>query len=406
MNSTLRQFRDFFVSLQLTVWLLILSLILVFVATLDQVNLGIWAVQEKYFRSFAVLWQIPDTQIGIPVFPGGYFIGGLLLINLISAHVYRFSFTWKKTGIQLAHAGIIILLIGELLTGLLQEESFMRMDQGETKRYSESFHENELVFINHSVADATEVVAIPEALVADKKSIQHPRLPFQVNVKEFYPNSTLQMRAQAMPAAGAPVATAGFGAQLAMTPLRITYKPNERNVPGAFVELVATEGNLGVWLASPLLNQPQTFTAGGQTWEIAFRQKRVYKPFTLTLLKFSHDKYPGTEIPKNFSSRVRVKSDDGTDDREVLIFMNNPLRYGGLTFYQAGFDNNDTTTILQVVRNPGWLLPYIACIMMGVGLCIQFGLSLAGFIRKRTAATAAAVKATESAAAPELTSVR
>ena len=266
----------------------------------------------------------------------------------------------------------------------------MRMDQGETKRYSESFHENELVLIDHGQADVTEVIAIPEAVLADRGSIQHPRLPFQVNVKAYYPNSQLQSRMQAQPPADAPAATAGFGTQLVLTPLRLTYKPNERNVPGVFVELVSPEGNLGTWMASQMLAQPQTFTHAGKTWEIALRQKRVYKPFTLTLLKFSHDKYPGTEIPKNFSSRVRVKSDDGTEDREVLIFMNNPLRYGGLTFYQAGFDNNDTTTILQVVRNPGWLLPYIACIMMGLGLCIQFGLSLAGFIRKRFAAPVSA----------------
>jgi hypothetical protein len=389
MNSTLRQFRDFFTSLQLTVVLLILSMILVFVATLDQVNLGIWAVQEKYFRSFAVLWQIPDSAIAIPMFPGGYFIGGLLLINLVCAHIYRFTLSWKKSGIQLAHAGLIILLVGELLTGLLQQESFMRIDTGETKRYSESFQDNELVLINHSEADATEVVSIPEALVADHKSIQHPRLPFQINVKEYFPNSTLQMRSQA-PQAGAVAASAGLGTQLALLPMKMTYKPNERNVPGALVEVIGTDANLGIWLASPLLAQAQTFTYAGKTWEIAFRQKRHYKPFTLTLLKFSHDKYPGTEIPKNFSSRVRVKSDDGKEDREVLIFMNNPLRFGGLTFYQAGFDNNDTTTVLQVVRNPGWLLPYIACVMMGLGLCIQFGISLAGFIRKRTAATAAA----------------
>lgn len=389
MNDTLRQFRDFFVSLQLTVVLLILSMILVFVATLDQVNLGIWAVQEKYFRSFTVLWQIPNTAIAIPVFPGGYFIGGMLLINLVCAHVYRFSFTWKKTGIQLAHAGIIILLIGELLTGLLQQESFLRMDTGETKRYSESFHDNELVFINHSEKDYTEVVSIPEDAIADKKSIQHPRLPFQVNVKEYFPNSNLLGPMQ--PAGSNAVsATAGLGAQVKLVPLRLTFKPNERNVPGTIVEIIGSEGSLGMWLGSPILAQPQTFTYEGKTWEIALRAKRSYKPFTLTLLKFSHDKYPGTEIPKNFSSRVRVKSDDGAEDREVLIFMNNPLRFGGLTFYQAGFDNNDTTTILQVVRNPGWLLPYIACVMMGLGLCIQFGLSLFSFVRRRMAAPSAA----------------
>ena len=386
MNSTLRSFRDFFVSLQLTVVLLILSLVLVFVATLDQVNLGIWAVQAKYFRSFAVLWPVPGTNLALPVFPGGYFIGGLLLINLIAAHIYRFKFTWKKSGIQLAHAGLIVLLLGELFTGLWQQESFMRLDERETKQYSESFHDNELVFINHSNPDFNEVVSIPEALVADQGSIQHPRLPFQVNVRAYYPNSNLQMRNQSPAAMAAPMqATAGHGTQIALLPLPMTYKQNERNIPGALVEIVGSEGNLGVWLASQMLATPQTFTAGGQTWEMALRQKRHYKPFTLTLLKFSHDRYAGTNIPKNFSSRVRLRSDDGTEDREVLIFMNNPLRYGGYTFYQAGFDNNDTTTILQVVRNPSWLLPYISCVMMFAGLLIQFGISFAGFLKKRSA---------------------
>ncbi|MDP2138209.1 MAG: cytochrome c biogenesis protein ResB [Candidatus Didemnitutus sp.] len=391
MNSTLRQFRDFFVSLQLTVVLLIMSIILVFVATLDQVNLGIWAVQMKYFRSFAVLWQVPNTSIAIPVFPGGYFIGGLLLINLVAAHVYRFSLTWKKFGIQLTHAGLIVLLIGELVTGLLQEDSYLRMDEGETKRYSESFNANELVFIDHSNADYNEVIAIPEGLVADQKSIQHPRLPFRINIKAFHPNSMLEMRNQSVAAMAAPaLATAGHGTQLAMLPLPMTYKPKERNVPGAYVEIVTLEGTLGTWLASPLLNQPQTFTYDGKTWELSFRGKRHYNHFTLQLLKFSHDKYPGTEIPRNFSSHVRLRSDDGAEDREILIFMNNPLRFGGLTFYQAGFDNNDTTTILQVVRNPSWLLPYIATIMMGLGLCVQFAYSLGDFIRKRTAVTKSA----------------
>ena len=50
--------------------------------------------QEKYFRSFFVLAK-PFGDVPIPVFPGGYLIGGLLLINLIAAHVYRFAFSWR-----------------------------------------------------------------------------------------------------------------------------------------------------------------------------------------------------------------------------------------------------------------------------------------------------------------------
>jgi hypothetical protein len=66
----LRDVRDTLVSLKLTIVLLLFSMVLIFAATLDQVNLGIWAVQEKYFRSFVIYSQV--GKIALPIFPGGY----------------------------------------------------------------------------------------------------------------------------------------------------------------------------------------------------------------------------------------------------------------------------------------------------------------------------------------------
>jgi len=379
----------FFVSMQLTVVLLILSLLLVFVATLDQVNLGIWAVQEKYFRSFLVFWRAPGGNLSLPIFPGGYLIGGLLFVNLISAHIYRFKLNWKKSGIFLVHFGLIFLLVGELLSGLWQEDFHMRLDEGQTSNFSESPLLNELAIIDTTDLKWDDVVAIPEKLLERKEPIQHPKLPFRIVTRAYYPNAEVQMRSQIANPPPA-IATTGIGAEVAVTPQPITYKPNERNMPAAAVELVGTNGSLGTWLVSTMLGNPQTFTHEGKTWMLLLRAERYYKPFSLTLLKFSHDRYAGTDIPKNFSSRVRLKTEDGTTDREVKIYMNNPLRFAGLTFYQAGFENNDRTTILQVVRNPSWRLPYYACGLMSLGLLIQFGISLTGFIRKRSAAKATA----------------
>ncbi|RXK55522.1 ResB protein required for cytochrome C biosynthesis [Oleiharenicola lentus] len=389
MHPLLRQFRDFFVSLQLTVVLLILSLLLVFVATLDQVNLGIWAVQEKYFRSFFVLWRPPGTDIPIPVFPGGYFIGGLLLINLVAAHIYRFAFTWRKLGIQLAHGGLILLLVGELITGIMQQDSSMRLEEGQTKSYAESFREHELAIIDRSNPEYDEVVAIPEAVLADQKSLQHPKLPFQVTVKAYFANATLQM---GDPAArpGLPVATQGIGTRVQVIPLPLTYKPDENNLPAAFVEITGPSGSLGTWAVSPAVGMPQTFNFEGRTWEVVMRLKRHYMPFSITLHQVTHEKYPGTEIPKNFASRVQLKDPTAGEDREVVIFMNNPLRHGGQTFYQYQMNAAGKMSAFQVVNNPGWLFPYIACILMGIGLTWQFCLSLLNFIRKRKAAAPAA----------------
>ena len=384
MSPLVRQFRDFFVSLKLTVWLLGLSIILIFWATLAQVKIGIWGVQEKFFHTLFVLETIPGTAIPVPVFPGGYFLGGLLLLNLVAAHIYRFRLDWKKAGIQLTHLGIILLLVGELITSLRQVESNMRLEEGGTMHYSESYRNNELAILDTTNPEFNEVVAIPEAVLSDGGSLQHPKLPFQIRIRDYHPNAALQMRDQ-VPGAAPALATAGIGPRVAVAPLRLPYKQDERNAPAAHIEFVGPEGTLGTWLVSPLLSAPQKFDYAGRTWELTLRFKRYYHPFAITLLDFAHDKYPGTEIPKNFSSRIRLKTDDGRGDREVLIYMNNPLRHAGLTFYQASFEKGDTVSILQVVRNPGWVLPYVSCVMMGLGLLVQFGIHLFGFVRKRSA---------------------
>ena len=381
MREILQAFVQFFVSLRLTVVLLALSIVLVFAATLNQQELGIWGIQQKWFRSFVVISEVKGFPV--PIFPGGYFIGGLLFINLIAAHVYRFKLGWKKAGIFLTHIGIMLLLLGELFTGLLQEDSMMRLDEGETKRFSESTLYNELVLIDATDPQWDEVVAIPEDQLRRRDAVQHAKLPFRVVIKDYFPNSTMQMRSQVPNAPSSP-ATQGLGPQIVAIPLAITYKHNERNLPAAYVELVGTQGSLGTWLVGSQLSEPQTFEHEGRTWRIAMRPERFYTPYTVTLINFSHDRYPGTEIPKNFSSKVRLRTDDGQTDREVLIYMNNPLRFEGLTFYQAGFENNDQTSILQVVKNPSWLLPYIACLLLTLGLLWQFGISLAGFASRRS----------------------
>jgi len=82
----------------------------------------------------------------------------------------------------------------------------------------------------------------------------------------------------------------------------------------------------------------------------------------------------GTDIPKNFSSKVRIINRESTEDRQTLIYMNHPLRYKGRTFYQAAFDQQtEKSSMFQVVNNPGWLIPYISCGMIAIGLIYQFG---------------------------------
>jgi hypothetical protein len=101
------------------------------------------------------------------------------------------------------------------------------------------------------------------------------------------------------------------------------------------------------------------------------------------LLAFNHDLYPGTDVPRNFSSRIHLNDPTTGDDRDILIYMNNPLRYHGETFFQASFEPGDQGTILQVVRNPASITPYVACSLVALGLITQFLMHLFSFARKR-----------------------
>lgn len=392
MSETRPPIIRFFCSLQLTVILLTLSMVLVFVATLAQVNLGIYAVQEKYFRSFVVFSEIPGSETSLPIFPGGYLIGGFLLANLIGVLFFRFRYTWAKAGILLTHIGLILLLVGELLSGMFQEDFSMELRLREPTNYSESFLRHELVVIDTTDPKTDSITAIPETLLKPGTPIQHASLPFVLKVREFFPNAGLEMR-EPTSTAPASLATQGVGPRVVATPMRVTYKSDERNMPTAFVELTGTQGSLGTWLLSPMLALDQTFTHEGRTYSLALRVERRYKPFTLTLTDLRHDVYAGSDIPRNFSSRVRLQTQDGKEDREVLIFMNNPLRHGGYTFYQYQMNKASNHSVLQVVRNPSWQMPYIACSVMTLGMAVQFLLTLAGFIRKRRAAPATSPKA-------------
>src|SRR5580658_860227 len=128
----------FFTSLRLTVVLLAFAIVIVFIGTLAQVDEGLYNAQARYFRQWIVLGaDLFGHQIPL-ILPGGYLIGTVLLANLLAAHIYRFQLSVKKIGIQLAHSGVILLLVGQLATDMLARESQMRLSEGQTKSYAES----------------------------------------------------------------------------------------------------------------------------------------------------------------------------------------------------------------------------------------------------------------------------
>jgi len=410
----MRALFKFFSSLRLTVVLLAFSMVLVLLATFEQVQWGVFEVQKRYFEAIITLWQYPEQWAGadalhwlkIPL-PGGFLLGGLLLINLCCAHFRYFRASWKKTGIVLTHAGVALLIISGFLTAYLQQENFMWINVGGQSNYIESFHDLDLVFIDHTDPKTDTVVSIPVSHLEKGETISHPALPFTVKTVFYYPNSDIGSKTTYPDLPEIP-ANQGIATvrDLRVAPVRYQYANDAPNFPSTVLALETPQGPLGTWLVSALFDPevmqqlyntippiyqshlPQTFTVDGHTWEVTLRPRREYLPITLRLDKFVHELYPGTTVPKNYESDVQLINPANHEDRPVLIYMNHPLRYGGLTFYQASFAQSDQASKLQVVRNPGAPLPYIAVALVGVGMAVQFILSLLAHLRREKSKTA------------------
>lgn len=488
----------FLTSLKLTVVCLLLGVVLVFIGTLAQVNEGLYNAQDRWFKSFFIWWGPAGAGWQIPVFPAGYTVGIVLVINLLAAHINRFQWHWKKLGIHLTHAGILLLLLGQLATDMLSRESHMRMHEGVAMRHSESSRESELIFATDKNEREETIVSVPESIVSQKREIAHAELPFKVRVTDYALNGDVVSHSaiiesanrltqalatveaqyatpeglipaaersmdstgrravwrEALQAIGEPVAESPLAAaeSVAKDPAKeaklrselksrfqaqmidmfskqggapsyaatrikngetltaeslqalggpgvnqnlLTIRLPEaktmdaRNIPWAAIEIVSANGGEKITslIVSPVIRS-QEFTIGEKRFRTELRFERFYKPFSLTLLKATHEVYRGTDIPKNFQSRVRLQNPETGENREVDIYMNNPLRYAGLTFYQYQMGkeeaaNSPNVSTLMVVRNPSWLTPYLGCAVVSVGMLYQFLYHLVSFIGKR-----------------------
>lgn len=417
-------------SLRLTVVLFALSMVLVFFATVAMMTKGLWTVVDEYFRSF-VVWIPVDlvrrfgtvflTDVGdfpkdgapwrgkVP-FPAGWTIGFLMLGNLLAAHLVRFKLSWKRSGIILLHGGVILLMLGELVTGLYAVESTMTIKKGETSDFLDVTREVEIAVTDSSDPNQDRVTVVSQAKIARPGLVSHPDLPFDLRIEEYWRNTDkddLMASDMAKPEVSADpnvlaissVAPMIKGVRLSLRTEAAGVDGDARSdIPTVRVKVLAkgTQTELGQFLLSlwsyqnfeqnrRLYQFPDaTVTVDGKAHTLQLRNKRVYTGYEVELLNFEHGKYPGTDIPKDFASTVRVKNKADGDTREVRIWMNNPLRYADVSMYQHAVVGNDSGTVLQVVKNPARFWPYLACAMITLGMFVHFGINLYRFLSKPT----------------------
>jgi hypothetical protein len=308
----------------------------------------------------------------------------------------------QRAGMVLLHAGILFLLIGEFLTALHAIEATMTIKEGETVSYIDHSQQLELSISDISDPDYDRVTVIPARQLKDDALITPEGLPFDVKVLRYMVNSNRPQPLQGLPETliSRYPQYAGYGSRLYVAEQpEVSGTGGARNAPAVDVELFdrATGESLGrhilsLWFYPNFVNRtwdmPTRLKAAGRDYEIYFRFRREYltspsgNPYSIKLLDFVHEKYEGTQMPKDFASRIHLVNEGDDVDRELRIWMNNPLRYARCTFYQSGYLPNDSGTVLQVVRNDTWMIPYLACMIVFVGMAGQFVQSLRQYQRR------------------------
>ena len=377
MNRQTQKVWDALTSLKLTITCLAALMVLVVACTLAQVRLGTLGAVNLYMRSWFYWMHVGGFSI--PIFPGGATVGLVLLVNLVAAQVKRLELSWQKSGLWVVHVGLILLFVGEFVTSAYQVDARLAFEQGQTTNFIEVPRETELAVVDQTDPGFDDVYGVGESALARGGTVALPGTPLSVRVLEWQRNALL---GQARPGTTLSGATHGVGVGLTFTPLAPVTSDDQRDLSVAVVEVLDGGRSLGTWLASNAIEQPQQFMAAGRTYALVLRDRRIYLPYNLTLEQFRHDVYPGTDIPKNFSSLVRLQNPGRGEDRNVLIYMNQPLRYDGKAFYQASFGKGDTLSILQVVENPGWLIPYVSTVLVTIGLLVHFAISLRRGVRR------------------------
>lgn len=102
-------------------------------------------------------------------------------------------------------------------------------------------------------------------------------------------------------------------------------------------------------------------------------------PFEIALTQFKMDTDPGTNNPASYESFVKLFSDGVTSNHH--IFMNNPMKKSGFTFYQASYSQDNqgqynSTLAVNVDQGRPW--KYLGSLMLVLGAVWHFNLNKRG----------------------------
>ncbi len=328
-------------------WLMVLLTL----GTIMQKDMGLYDAQRLFLSSW-ILWLGP-----IPL-PGAYTTIGVITAGLLVKFLMFSPWRAHQAGIILTHLGILVLLVGGLITAITQREGFLLLKEGQSGNLVSDYHDRILTIEK----DGAPVETIPFENMESR--LRELTLPFKITAENICRNCR-----------PVPVSSAQDRHGLAE---RVTLqdappdKANEANLSGIVFRVTgAGEGQDGTYISMEEIPHRPEITMGDNVYTIYMGRALTKLPFDVELKDFKRELHPGTDMARGFSSDVIVR--DGSVAWPYHIHMNEPLRYKGYTFYQASFSQrpDGEYSVLSIVENKGRIFPYLASAIIFAGLLLH-----------------------------------
>ncbi len=97
--------------------------------------------------------------------------------------------------------------------------------------------------------------------------------------------------------------------------------------------------------------------------------KIINLPFSLKLINFELERYPGSMSPASYASKVELTDqEEDIHNMPFKIYMNHVLDHRNYRFFQSSYDQDEKGTILSVNHDPGTLPTYLGYILLAFGM--------------------------------------
>lgn len=125
--------------------------------------------------------------------------------------------------------------------------------------------------------------------------------------------------------------------------------------------------------AKGFIGESTSFSMGKAQFKLTYGPKKIRLPFTIKLIDFQLERYPGSQSPSSYASEVVLIDERKNLKEPYRIFMNNVLNYGGFRFFQSSYDEDEKGTVLSVNHDaPGTLVTYFGYALLALGMIVSF----------------------------------